>query len=137
MAELQDNPFPDIKHSLTGFRNGFHLGYTGPRFSIVPKNLKSALDNPTKVSKAIVKELECKHIAGPFEVPPIHLLHCSPLGVVPKKDQSWRLILDLSSPKGKSVNEHNSREDYSVTFTEFDDTVYLVKKAGKGHLWLS
>ena len=37
-AELQDYPFPDIKHYLlTGFRNGFRLGYTGPRFSIVPK----------------------------------------------------------------------------------------------------
>ena len=134
-AELQDYPFPDIKHYLlTGFRNGFCLGYTGPRFSIVPKNLRSALDNPTKVSEAIVKELEHKHIAGPFEVPPIHPLHCSPLGAVPKKHQSWRLILDLSSPKGKSVNEHISREDYSVTFTKFDDAVYLVKKAGKGEL---
>ena len=89
-AELQNYPFPDIKHYLlTGFWNGFHLGYTGPRFSIVPKNLKSALDNPTKVSEAIAKELERKHIAGPFEVPPIHPLHCSPLGAVPKKDQSW------------------------------------------------
>ena len=112
----------------------FRLGYTGPRFSIVPKNLKSALDNPTIVSEAIVKELERKHVAGPFEVLPIHPLHCSPLGAVPKKDKSWRLSLDLSSPKGKSVNEHISREDYSVTFTKFDDAIYLVKKAGKGAL---
>ena len=97
MAELQDYPFHDIKHYLlTSFRSGFRLGYTGPRFSILLKNLKSALDNPTEVSKAIAKELERKHIAGPFKVPPIHPLHCSHLGAVPEKDKSWRLILDLS-----------------------------------------
>ena len=100
-VELNGYPFPDLKdYLLYDFRQGFRLGYTGPRFSITPKNLKSASNNKAHVTDAIAKELECRHIAGPFKTPPIHPLHCSPLGAVPKKDMSWRLILDLSSPKG-------------------------------------
>ena len=116
------------------FRQGFRLGYTGPRFSITPKNLKSASDNKAHVTEAIAKELERRHIAGPLKTPPIHSLHCSPLGAVPKKDMSWHLILDLSSPKGLSVNEWISKDDFSVTFSKSDDAVNLVRLAGPGAL---
>ena len=101
-------------------------------FSITPKNLKSALDNEAHVTDAIAKELIRRYIAGPFKTPLIHPLHCSPLGVVPKKDMSWCLILDLSLPKGLSVNEWISKEDFSVTFSKFDDAVNLVRVAGPG-----
>ena len=56
--------------------------------------------------------------------------HCSPLGAVPKKDGSYRLILDLSSPRGCSVNEGISREQYSVRYSSFDDAVDMVRQLG-------
>ena len=63
------------------------------------------------------------HIVGPFKEPPFPNLHCSPLGAVPKKDGSYRLIIDLSSPPGKAVNDFISKDDFSVTFSSFDDAV--------------
>ena len=34
-------------------------------------------------------------------------VHCSPIGIFPKKNKpgKWRLIVDLSSPDGASVND--------------------------------
>ena len=122
-------PFPNVANYLTtGLKQDFHLGYTGTRFEITPQNLKSALDNRPNVIEAIWKELERRHIAGPFNEPPLQPLHCSPLGAVLKKDGSWHLILDLSSPKGQSVNEQIPKDAFSVTFNTFDDAVNMVKK---------
>ena len=43
-----------------------------------------------------------------------------------KKDGSHRIILDLSSPRGSSINEYISRSDYSVRYTPFDEAVSMV-----------
>ena len=66
------------------------------------------------------------HTSGPFDSPPYPVLHCSPLGAVPKKDNTYRLILDLSSPHGSSINAGISRSDYSVRYSSFDEAVNLV-----------
>ena len=134
-AELEVYTFPDLaEYLISDLREGFHLGYTGPRFAITPKNLKSAWDNAAQVTEAIVKELSRDHIAGPFPTPPLENLHCSPLGAVPKNDNTWCLILDLSSPRGQSVNESISKDDFSVKFTKFDDAVDMVSRLVKGAL---
>ena len=46
--------------------------------------------------------------------PPFSCLHCSPLGAVPKKDGTHRIILDLSSPKNCSVNAGIDHDEFSV-----------------------
>ena len=59
VKELEGYPFPDVvDYLVTGFKKGFSLGYTGSQFAITPKNLKSALDNESHVTAAIIKELE-------------------------------------------------------------------------------
>ena len=47
---------------ISGLKEGFHLGCTGPHFAITPKNLKSTWDNAAQVTEAIVKELSRGHI---------------------------------------------------------------------------
>ena len=79
------------------------------------QNLLSARSNPVAVSTTVLKEVNRGHTAGPFSSLPFDMLHCSPLGAVPKKDGSHRIILDLSSPRGSSINEGISPELYSVT----------------------
>ena len=129
--ELEGYPVPEIAVFLVaGFTSGFSLACTGSHFALVPKNSKSALDNETHVTAAIIKELDRKHMAGPFLSPPIEPLHCSPLGAVPKKDGSWHLISDLSSPRDYSVNEYISKEEFSVILSKFDDALNLVRKLG-------
>jgi hypothetical protein len=48
-----------------------------------------------------------ERIAGPFLSPPFQNLVCSPLGLIPKNiPGKFRLIHDLSFPKGNSINSH-------------------------------
>ena len=85
-------------HLLYDLQWGCNIGYSGPRLARVTSNLKSALLQPQAVSDALEKELLRGHTTGPFSEPPIPILQCSSLGVVPKKDGTWRIIMDLSSP---------------------------------------
>ena len=120
-----------VNFLIDDFCNGFSIGYTG---SLTPgqcRNLLSARSNPEAVSSAIFKEVTRSHTAGPFYSLPFVSLHCSPLGAVPKKDGSHRIILDLSSPRGSSINEGISPDLYSVKYSNFDYAIKLVTTVGK------
>ena len=65
-----------------------------------------------------------------FQCPPFTPFQCSPLGAVPKKDGTFRIILDLSFPRGFAVNEGISREEFSVRYSSFDEAVLLVHGLG-------
>ena len=134
---LQDHPDRQLIQFLSnGFRDGFHIGYQGNITAGQSRNLLSARSNYLSVTAAINKELERGHTSGPFYSPPFDTLHCSPLGAVPKKDGSYRIILDLSSPRGSSVNEGISSSAYSVKYSSFDDAVALVSSLG-GHAFMA
>ena len=57
-----------------------------------------------------------------------------PLGVVPKKDGSWQIIMDLSSPHGSSVNDVISRDDFALHYATFDQALALVARYGTNAL---
>ena len=116
---------------LNGFLYGFDIGYSGPVSSCRPQNLLSARNNPQVINTSINTEIQRGHTSGPFMVPPVFPLNCSPLGAVPKKDGSHRIILDLSSPRGVSINDGILKEDFTVRYTSFDDAVDLVRHLGK------
>ena len=134
--ELAGYPDPELAdYLIQGFTYGFDIGYSGKRFPLQSKNLHSALSNTSAVTEAISKELSRGHVAGPFIKALFENLHCSPLGAVPKKDGSYCLIIDLSSPPGRSINEGISKDDYySVVFSGFDDAVTMVQRLGIGAL---
>ena len=108
--ELAGHPDQHFTSSLLhDLQWGSNLGYTGPRCDRITPNLKTALLHPDAVSEALAKEVSRGHAAGLFTSPPIPNLQCSPLGVVPKKDGTWHIIMDLSSPHGSSINCHVSK----------------------------
>ena len=119
-----------VSYIITGFRFGFDIGFQGSVTDTRPRNLLTARSNPEPVSEAIRKELSRSHTAGPFSSPPMFPFHCSPLGAVPKKDGTFRIILDLSSPRGFSVNEGILKDTFSVRYSSFDDAVELVRLLG-------
>ena len=100
----------------------------------VTPNLKSATPHPQAVSDSLAKEVSRGHTAGPFPVPPIPNLQCSPLGIVPKKDGTWRIIMDLSSPHGSSVNDNIPKEDYTLHYATFDQALTLIARHGQNAL---
>ena len=94
------------------------------------QNNLSAFTFSEGISNSISKELVRGFTLGPFSSPPFSNFHCSPLGAAPKKDGSIRIILDLSSPHGSSVNDGIPPEFFSVKYSSFDDAVHLVRSLG-------
>ena len=77
-----------------------------------------------------LKEREAGRIAGPFTVRPFPIFHCSPLGIVPKKDPSeFRLIHHLSYPHGSSVNDFIPDDCSPVSYASINDAIDILKLA--------
>ena len=75
-------------------------------------------------------------LIGPLDPRAYPYVMVSSLGAVPKKHclDKWRLILDLSHPKGASVNDGIDRTLCSLTYMKVDDVVQQVLSLGKGTL---
>ena len=63
-------------------------------------------------------------------------LQISPIGIIPKRNRpkKWRLIVDLSSPDGQSVNDGMDRAQCSIKYASIDDVVQLIRGLGEGSL---
>ena len=58
-------------------------------------------------------------------------VHCSPIGLIPKSQPGqWRMIVDLSYPRGASVNDSISSSFCSVVYTSVDDAVQFLRRLG-------
>ena len=119
---------------IHGLTHGFDIGYRAQIQQIFRKNNKSALENRALVSKAIMKEVERGHTAGPFPQPPFDICHVSPLGAAPKGDGSIRLIMDLSQPEGHSINDSISKDEFPTQYVHFDVATEYIMAMGRGCL---
>ena len=96
-----DNGF--VSRLLRMFTTGCNIGYSGPHFAHIAPHLPSAHTHATIIDQALAKECAAGRLAGPFTSPPLPSLRCSGLGVVPKKDSTWRVIYHLSAPHSRSI----------------------------------
>ena len=68
--------------------------------------MQSAREHPQVIRDYIAKECAEGRILGPFVPSSLADVQVSRFGVILKKGHNkWRLILDLSSPEGRSVND--------------------------------
>lgn len=60
-------------------------------------------------------------------------LQLNPFGVIPKRGRpgKWRLIVNLSSPDGRSVNDSISAEYCSISYATVDDAVRIIRQLGR------
>ena len=67
---------------------------------------------------------------GPFERSEVPEVHLSRFGVIPKSNQlgKWRLIVDLSHPEGRSVNDAISGELRSLQYMHIEEVVRRLLK---------
>ena len=93
-----------VEYLLQGIREGFCIGFNYQECVCKPAegNMKSASENPGVVEEYLANEREAGRLLGPVAQKETEGVQISPFGVIPKSHQpgKWRLILDLSSPKG-------------------------------------
>ena len=118
-----------LLHTL---QHGATIGYQGPRFARTTPNLPSATRHPNVIKEELRKECAKGHIAGPYTNPPLKNLQCSGVGVVPKKNGTWRMIMHLSAPHLHSINDGIDKEDFSLRYSTIDDATRLIAAAGTG-----
>ena len=108
--EMEEHPDVNFRtYILNGIRNGFRIGfdYQHHQCKSASVNLSSALTNARVVQEYLDKERSLGRIIGPVPLERVPVdTQLSPFGVIPKSGQpgKWRLIVDLSSPRGASVN---------------------------------
>ena len=138
-VELADCPNQAAAaYVLNGLRDGFRVGFETLSVSLwsSSSNMRSAFDHPSVIDAYLENEVSCGRVAGPFSSPPFTDLHISRFGVVPKSNQpgKWRLILDLSSPVGHSVNDGIPKSPFSIQYVTVDAFIDGIMARGRGTL---
>ena len=87
-----------------GIISGFRIGVPPhAKVQAAKRNITSAMSMPHQVDKYIQEELK----TGNLVISQEPLTHTSPIGLIPKKHRpgKFRMIVDLSSPAGWSIND--------------------------------
>ena len=126
------------RYILKGLTEGFRTGYrrANPLRSATG-NMPSASQHPEVIDEYLRTELSLGRMLGPFsldQVPP-HT-HVNRMGLTPKGHNTgkWRLITDLSYPRGASVNDGIDPRLCSLSYTSVDDVARRVSVMGVGTL---
>ena len=92
------------------------------------------MDQPKVVSEYLLREVALGRIWRVLLAVLPSGIYISPLGIIPKKNKpgKWRLIVDLSSPQGASVNNGIDSEVLSLSYTSLDHLAALVVSEGRG-----
>ena len=121
--------YPD-KHLLQYIKFGFPLSISHPNYLTNNKvvNHYSAIQYPDAIVKYIAKEQSFGTSLGPASQINIPHYHCSPLLTRPKDTNDRRVILNLSHPKGQSLNDHVDKlnfdgRPFTLKFPSVDDIV--------------
>ena len=133
---LYPHPHQELVHmSLNGLKYGFRIGYSylNPQLKSARRNMQSALEHPEVVDSYLAEELDSNRLAGPFPQASIPQAQISRFGVIPKSSPGkWRLIVDLSHPDHKSVNDGIPKNLCSMYYITVDDAIRKILELGPG-----
>lgn len=113
-----------------GFKEGFHIGVNRPMAPnhLATKKYISSRNMEQLISK-LNAELENKRILGPYTTVPTNDLVVSPLYIIPKSTPGkFRLIHNLSSPKGNSVNDTIDAHSKSVSYCSLLEVAEVITR---------
>ena len=133
---LRTHPDREFAHYIVeGISQGFRVGFNDscrPSLRSCSRNTASAYEHPDVVSVYLEGERAHGRIKGPIFI----AAHASSFGIIPKRSQpgKWRLILNLSSPRGGSVNDGISHELCSFSYISVADIASVVLSLGRGSL---
>ena len=117
-----------------GLKNGFQIGFQrgGIQLKSRGTNHPSCRANPGAVQERLMAELRAGRLFGPVTHTQCPRPHVSPMGLVPKARQpnKFRLIVDLSCPSNKSVNDGIPSYFCSLRYASIDDAVAKIRALG-------
>ena len=127
------------KQLLEFIQFGFPLGFNRQcTLKSDSNNHKSAVEYPKDIDTYLTEERQFGAIVGPFLEHPIKNAHFSPFMTRFKPNSSnRRVIIDLSWPKGFSVNDGVEKNGYmgpefKLTFLTLENLTQRLVKLGKG-----
>lgn len=137
LAHHPDKEFTSL--IINGLSSGFKVGFNlDLPLKSTTGNLISTTDHQEVVSKYIQEELTLNHTGelGSMQIAHRFGTQISPIGVIPKKGRlvAWRLIMDLSSLEGYSVNDGIDKEDCSFHYVSVNMAATQIAKSGQGTL---
>ena len=118
-----------------GWPSGFM--HSAPLVSTL-QNHQSGSQFPSHVESYIGTEIGKRALMGPFAEPPVVPMHISPVMTRHKKDSEIRrIVVDLSWPRGYSVNDGIPKNDYlgspiNLTLPTVDYMADRVRALGEG-----
>ena len=117
----------------SGLANGFRIGFNrqGSVLGPMARNHPSATSNREAVQDYNYIGDGSRQVSGESLIP---FVHVSSLGLVPKSHQPnrFRMIVDLSFPKGRSINDGISKVLASISYASVDDAVHYILTLGRG-----
>ena len=119
---------------VDGFTNGFSLGMTSEPEPRGPcENLSGVLKHPDVAQRMVDEEVAQGHMLGPFDEPPLPNLVYSPINLVPKGEDDFRLIHDLSYPYdgANAINDCIPRCNARVHYHSIDDVIDIALRLGQ------
>ena len=134
---LHESRYDPAKMSFleNGFRNGFDIGYIGPKVrSSTSENLPFTVGNKVVIWNKLMKEVKNKRVAGPFDQIPYENCIQSPIGLVPKGSEGnqTRLIFHLSYDCKRdgieSLNHFTPKELCTMKYRDLDYAVHAYLK---------
>ena len=108
-SQLSHHPDREyVQYIIDGISSGFRIGfdYTHHTCRSAQRNTLSATQHPEEVEVRLRSECELGRVIGPIEAGPVPV-QVNRFGIIPKPHQpgKWRMIVDLSYPKGSSMND--------------------------------
>ncbi len=96
--------------------------------------MQSADVRPEVIRNFLASELAAGRVLGPLGPDVVEQVQVNRFGLVLKGHQSgkWRLIVDLSFPRGLSVNDGIEPEVCSLCYTSVDGACRRVVAKGRG-----
>ena len=118
-----------------GIKQGFRIrfNYKNRHCNSAKSNMLSAVQHPQPIEAYISKQVAAGWIIGPM-LADVKGIHVSRFGIIPKPHQpgKWRLITDLSHPRGASVNDGIDPQLCSLSYVSVDDAVRAIWRLGVG-----
>ena len=136
-SALTNHPDQSFAHYIIdGLSVGVRIGFDYSNCSCTPArtNLLSVSNNSEIVQQYLQDECRLGRVLGPLPSYLCSTIQVSPFGVIPKpsKPGQWRLIVDLSSPQGASVNDGISSKWASLAYVSVDQIMDTVLQLGQG-----